>query len=190
MTQLTDKIASDSKISHESRTQRNGHRGCIVWLTGLSGSGKSTLARALERRLFDEGRHVYVLDGDLVRTGLCSDLTFSMKDRTENIRRVGEVARLMADSGLIVIVAFISPLRADRDRIRVACQPGEFIEVFVNAPLDVCEKRDVKGLYVKARNNVLKEFTGISSPYEAPLNPEVELHTDTMGVSDCVERMV
>ena len=166
-----------SKVSLAERNERNGHIGKVIWLTGLSGAGKSTIAMDLERRLFDDGRQVYVLDGDIVRTGLCQDLGFSPKDRAENIRRIGEVALIMANSGLCVIVAFISPFRVDRDRVRDAMLEGCFTEVYVNAPLEVCEQRDTKGLYARAVRGEIADFTGISSPYEPPLSPEVELHT-------------
>jgi bifunctional enzyme CysN/CysC len=174
-------------VQSSERERRNGHSGRIVWLTGLSGAGKSTLAVALERRLFDEGRQVCVLDGDIVRAGLCQDLGFSAEDRTENIRRIGEVARLLAGAGLVVIVAFISPFRADRDRVRKGMAEGRFTEVFVNAPLEVCEQRDPKGLYAKARAGELTDFTGISSPYEPPSSPEVELRTDQLSVVEAME---
>ena len=179
-----------SKVSLAERNKRNGHRGRIIWLTGLSGSGKSTIAMALERKLFDAGRQVFVLDGDIIRTGLCQDLGFSSKDRTENIRRIGEVARIMANSGLCVIVAFISPFRVDRDRVRDAMLEGCFTEVYVNAPLEVCEQRDTKGLYARAVRGEIADFTGISSPYEPPLSPEVELHTDRLSVAEAVDRIL
>ena len=176
-----------SKVSLAERNKRNGHLGQVIWLTGLSGSGKSTIAMALERKLFDAGRQVFVLDGDIIRTGLCQDLGFSSKDRTENIRRIGEVARIMANSGLCVIVSFISPFRVDRDRVRDAMLEGCFIEVFVNAPLEVCEKRDTKGLYARAIRGEIADFTGISSPYEPPVSPEVELNTDRLSVAEAVD---
>ena len=174
-------------VQSSERERRNGHMGHIVWLTGLSGAGKSTLAIALERRLFDEGRQVCVLDGDIVRTGLCADLGFSAEDRTENIRRIGEVARLMGGAGMVVIVAFISPFRADRDRVRAGMPEGRFTEVFVNALLEVCEQRDPKGLYAKARAGELRDFTGISSPYEPPASPEIEVRTDQLSVVEAME---
>ncbi len=181
---------SQGKITPDQRAARNGHRGRVIWLTGLSGSGKSTLATELERELFFQGKHSYILDGDNIRHGLCKDLGFSPEDRAENIRRVGEVARLMADAGVICITAFISPYRADRDTIRGLLKPGEFVEVFVNAPIEVCEKRDPKGLYAKARTNEIKDFTGISAPYEAPLKPEVELHTDKLDIPASVAQIL
>jgi bifunctional enzyme CysN/CysC len=181
---------SQGKVTLGQRELRNNHLGCVLWLTGLSGSGKSTIATELERELFNLGRHVYVLDGDNIRHGLCSDLGFSPKDRTENIRRIGEVAKLFADAGVICITAFISPYRADRDLVRKIIPRDRFMEVFVNAPLEVCEQRDPKGLYAKARAKEIKEFTGISAPYEAPLNPEVELRTDQMTIAESVARIV
>lgn len=164
--------------------------GTVVWLTGLSGAGKSTIAEALEQALRQQARPVYVLDGDKVRTGLCSDLGFSPEDRKENIRRIAEVARLFADAGLICVVAFISPYREDRDRARALVPQGRFIEVYLSTPLAVCEQRDTKGLYARARAGLVTDFTGISAPYEPPLKPELELRTDQLTLSDCVERLV
>jgi len=159
-------------------------------LTGLSASGKSTIATELERELFGLGQHVYVLDGDNMRHGLCSDLGFSPRDRKENIRRIGETAKLFAESGMICITAFISPYRSDRDLVRKIMEPGMFVEVYVNAPLEICERRDPKGLYAKARAHEIKEFTGISAPYEAPEKPEIELPTDQLTVAESVARIV
>lgn len=159
-------------------------------MTGLSGAGKSTLANALEVELHAAGRFSYVLDGDCVRHGLNSDLGFGQDDRRENIRRVAEVAHLMVDAGLVVIVAFIAPFREDRLMARALFEPGEFVEVFVDASLAVCERRDTKGLYAKARKGVLREFTGIDSPYEPPLTPEVHLLTDRDNVSDCIKQIL
>ena len=181
---------SQGEVTSKQRELRNGHIGCVLWLTGLSGAGKSTIATELERALFNLGRHVYVLDGDNIRHGLGSDLGFSPKDRTENIRRVGEVAKLFADAGVICITAFISPYRADRDMVRKIMPRDRFIEVFVNAPLDICEQRDPKGLYAKARAKQIKEFTGISAPYEVPANPEVELRTDQLSVIESVAKIL
>ena len=175
----------EHRVSGAERVAANGHRGGILWMTGLSGAGKSTLAAELERVLFHERYQVFLLDGDNVRHGLSADLGFSHDDRVENIRRVGEVAALFAEAGLIVISAFISPFRADRDRIR-AQHPGLFHEVFVHAPLEVCEKRDPKGLYRKARSGNLPEFTGVSSPYEEPSKPEIRLDTHLIGVEECI----
>ena len=181
---------SHGKVTHNHRTRRHGHPGCVVWLTGLSGSGKSTLATELERELFNLGKQAYVLDGDNVRHGLNSDLGFSPRDRKENIRRVGEVAKLFADAGVICIAAFISPYREDRELVRRMMPEGRFIEVYVNAPLEVCEQRDVKGLYAQARADQIKEFTGITSPYEPPLAPEIELRTDDLSVTASVVKVL
>ncbi len=174
------------KVTAEQRSRQNGHAGCVVWLTGLSGSGKSTVAIELERELFNLGRHAFVLDGDNLRHGLCRDLAFSSADRKENIRRAGEVAKLFAEAGMVCITAFISPYRSDRDLARSIVPAGKFLEVYVSAPLEVCEERDPKGLYAKARRGEIKEFTGISAPYEAPLNAELVLHTERSTVPECV----
>jgi bifunctional enzyme CysN/CysC len=181
---------SQGKVTSRQRELRNGHIGCIIWLTGLSGAGKSTIAADLERELFNMGRHVYILDGDNIRHGLGSDLGFAHKDRTENIRRVGEVAKLFADAGVICITAFISPYQADRDLVRRIMPGDRFIEVYVNAPLAVCEQRDPKGLYAKARAHEIKEFTGISAPYEPPAKPEIELRTDQLTVPESVAKIM
>ena len=181
---------TEGKITHEARIHRNGHLGRVVWLTGLSGAGKSSVANELERELFTLGMQAYVLDGDKVRHGLCSDLGFSPDDRRENIRRIGEMAKIMADAGFICITAFISPYRADREAVRARVEPGQFVEVYVNAPLTVCESRDPKGLYAKARANEIRDFTGISAPYEPPANPEVELPTDLLSVQESVLKIV
>jgi bifunctional enzyme CysN/CysC len=181
---------SRGKVTTSQRALRNGHAGRVVWLTGLSASGKSTISAELERELFNLGRQVYILDGDNVRRGLGSDLGFSARDRKENIRRVGETAKLFAEAGLVCITAFISPYREDRDMVRRLMPPGTFIEVYVNAPVNVCEQRDPKGLYAKARANLIKDFTGISAPYETPLHPELELHTDQLTVAESVARIV
>jgi len=178
------------QVNRKQREMRNGHPGCVIWLTGLSASGKSTLAAELEGQLFNRGNHVCVLDGDNIRHGLCSDLGFSQADRMENIRRVGEVARLIANNGTICITAFISPYRSDRRLVRKLMPEGRFIEVYVNAPIEVCEARDPKGLYAKARLNKIPDFTGISAPYEAPEHPELELRTDLLGVEQCVARIL
>jgi adenylylsulfate kinase len=171
-------------ITREDRQQLNGHRGCTVWLTGLSGSGKSTIAVDLEKRLLERGVRTYILDGDNIRHGLNKNLGFSPEDRTENIRRIGEVAKLFGDAGLVALTAFISPYRADRDQVRAIMQPGDFIEVFVDCPVEVCEQRDVKGLYKKARAGEIKEFTGISAPYEAPAKPELVIETSGQSVEE------
>lgn len=177
-------------VSTEEREHRHGHAGCVIWLTGLSGAGKSTIAQSLERRLFDRCCQTYVLDGDTVRTGLSSDLGYNREDRAENLRRVGELAVLFADAGFIVIAAFISPFRDARARVRQRVGQGRFVEVFVDAPLEVCEGRDVKGLYARARAQLIPDFTGISAPYEAPLHPEVELRTDQLSVAEAVDNVI
>ena len=183
---------SYGKVTVKQRSARNGHPGCVIWLTGLSGSGKSTLATELERELFNAGRQAYTLDGDNIRHGLCSDLGFSPEDRKENIRRVGEVAKLFTEAGVICITAFISPYRSDRELVRHLFDQagGKFIEVYVNAPLAVCEQRDPKGLYAKARANQIAEFTGISAPYEVPENPELILPTDQLTPVEAVARIM
>jgi bifunctional enzyme CysN/CysC len=183
---------SEGNVTSTNRNLRNGHRGAVIWLTGLSGAGKSAISRNLERELFNLGNHVYVLDGDNVRHGLNANLGFSHEDRTENIRRVAEVAKLMADAGLIVVTAFIAPYQSDRRRAReIALESGvEFFEVYVNAPLATCESRDVKGLYQRARNGEIPEFTGINSPYEEPENPEIVLHTDRETLDESTARLL
>lgn len=177
---------SRGKITPQERARQNRHSGCVVWLTGLSASGKSTIAIELERDLFSQGKHAFVLDGDNMRHGLCSDLGFSPGDRKENIRRIGEVARLFAEAGFVCITAFISPYRSDRDLARHIAPEGKFIEIYLNVPMEVCEQRDPKGLYAKARAGEIKDFTGISAPYEPPLDPELELRTDQMSPGECV----
>ena len=183
---------SEGEITAADRARRDGHRGGVVWLTGLSGSGKSTIARRLERELFARRIHVYVLDGDNVRYGLNSNLGFAPEDRIENIRRVGEVARLMADAGIVTVSAFISPYRADRRRAREIAIAGgcEFIEVYVDASLEVCERRDPKNLYKKARAGEIKQFTGIDAPYEIPEAPEVVVHTDEQTAAASVDAIL
>ncbi|MDD1621640.1 MAG: adenylyl-sulfate kinase [Methylococcaceae bacterium] len=168
----------------------NGHKGCIVWFTGLSGAGKSTLAHAVEEALHQKGCRTFVLDGDNVRHGLCSDLGFSDADREENIRRIGEVANLFMQAGVIVLTAFISPFRADRERVRSMAASGDFIEVYCDASLNVCENRDIKGLYKKARMGEIAEFTGISSPYEAPTNPELIVSTGQDPLEICARQVI
>lgn len=177
------------RVVAEDRAKFNGHRGGILWFTGLSGAGKSTLAVELERLLFSRGCQAYLLDGDNVRQGLNADLGFSPQDRSENIRRIGEVAGLFADAGLVVISAFISPYRADRGRVRAA-HPGNFYEIFINAPLHVCEARDAKGLYRRARAGVIKDFTGVSAPYEPPLTPDFEIPTAEWPIERCLSELV
>lgn len=187
---------SSNVVWHEATVQRanrerlNGHRSAILWFTGLSGAGKSTLAYAVEQRLHEVAVHTYVLDGDNVRHGLCGDLGFSDADRTENIRRVGEMAKLFVDAGTIVLTAFISPFGSDRDRVRSWVQPGDFLEIYCRCPVEVCEMRDVKGLYKKARAGGVKDFTGISSPYEEPLAAELVVDTAELKLEQCVEMVL
>jgi adenylyl-sulfate kinase len=177
------------KITKVHRANALKQKARCVWLTGLSGSGKSSLAQALEIALHENGHHVYILDGDNVRHGLNSDLGFSDADRVENIRRIAEVAHLMVDAGLIVIVAFISPFRADREFARQLFDSEEFLEVFVNTPLELCERRDIKGLYLKARLGEIKNFTGISSPYEPPENPDVKIDGSNT-IENCIDEIL
>jgi adenylylsulfate kinase len=177
-------------VSKADREAILGHKSCTVWMTGLSGSGKSTLAVALEKILWDRGVHSFVLDGDNVRHGLNKDLGFSPEDRNENIRRIGEVAKLFTEAGVINITAFISPYRADREQARKLMATGDFIEVFVDCPLDVCESRDPKGLYKKARAGQIPEFTGISAPYEAPLTAEITVNTGTQNEAESLKTIL
>ena len=183
----------DNKCAHsmtvEERSRQIGHPGCIVWLTGLPAAGKSTIAAELERQLAALKKNVYVLDGDVVRRGLCADLGFSQEDRRENVRRVGEVASLFADAGIICIAALVSPYEHDREVARQAARGSLFVEVYVNAPVEVCAQRDPKGLYTKARAGQLKEMTGVSAPYEQPRQPELEVRTDQVSISDGVARI-
>lgn len=176
-------------VSAEARGALQGQRGCVVWLTGLSGSGKSTLARALESRLIAEGHAAYVLDGDNLRHGLNRDLGFSPEDRDENIRRVGEVAALLADAGIITITAFISPYRVARQRAREAAGAAPFIEAFLNVPIEVCRQRDPKGLYAKSKAGQLNQFTGVDAPYEPPEKPEIVIDASNTSVSECTEAL-
>jgi len=178
------------KITRAMKEDKQGHRGAVIWFTGLSGSGKSTIAHGLEERLFEIGCKTYVLDGDNVRHGLCSDLGFSDEDRRENIRRIGETAKLMAEAGLIVLTAFISPFRSDRERVRGLMPHGEFLEVYVKCPLEVCESRDVKGLYKRARAGEIKGYTGIDSPYEEPDRPEFVVDTSITTLENELDQLV
>ena len=177
-------------VTREDREKINGHKGFTVWFTGLSGSGKSTVAVAVEKALWDRGVRTYILDGDNVRHGLNANLGFSPEDRTENIRRIGEVAKLFNDAGLVALTAFISPYRADRDKVRALMAAGDFLEVYVDCPVEECEKRDVKGLYAKARAGQIKEFTGISAPYEAPDKPELVLPTHQLSEEQSVAKVI
>ncbi len=173
-------------ITQEERSKQKKHASFLLWFTGLSGSGKSTIANAVEKALFERGIHTYTLDGDNVRKGLTNNLSFSPEDRSENIRRIAEVANLMTDAGLVVLAAFVSPYQKDRENIKTIVGPEKYVEIFVNTPIEECEKRDVKGLYAKARTGEIKDFTGISAPYEAPVNPDVEIDTTQVSVEEAV----
>ena len=183
----TNILWHQGEITRADRELLKGHRGLTIWLTGLSAAGKSTLAIAVEKTLFQQGCHTYILDGDNIRHGLNKNLGFSPEERTENIRRISEVARLFSDSGIINLTAFISPYRQDRQAARELCGDSAFVEVFVDCPVEVCEQRDPKGSYQKARQGLIKDFTGISAPYEPPEDPEIHLHTDSTTVGECVE---
>lgn len=180
----------ESSISKYDRRKKNNHHSCILWFTGLSAAGKSTIANEVAKELFNLNIQQYVLDGDNIRHGLNKDLGFSDHDRTENIRRIGEVAKLFVDSGQIVLTAFISPFQEDRNLVRALVEENEFIEIYVDCSVDTCEKRDPKGLYKKAKTGEIQNFTGISSPYEAPLNPEIILNTDQLSIQQCVEKVL
>ncbi len=186
----TNIIWHQGAISREDRERLNGHRGFTVWFTGLSASGKSTVAVALEEALYERGARTFILDGDNVRHGLNKNLGFSPEDRKENIRRLGEVAKLFNEAGVVTLTAFISPYREDRQSARDLAADGSFIEVFVDCPVDVCEQRDPKGAYKKAREGIIKEFTGISAPYEEPERPEIHLRTDQLSVDQSVQTIL
>jgi adenylylsulfate kinase len=179
-----------STVKKRDRYLLNGHKSCVLWFTGLSGSGKSTLANAVDNALYQQNIRSYVLDGDNIRHGLNRDLSFGVEDRKENIRRIGEVAKLFVDSGLIVSSAFISPFLDDRQLVRSMFDPGEYIEIFLNCPINICEDRDPKGLYKKARQGEIPDFTGISSPYEVPNDPEIMIETNTMTLDQSVEKIL
>ena len=180
----------NATITREDRQIQGGHKSVILWFTGFSGSGKSTLAHAVEKDLYDLGCRTYVFDGDNLRHGLCADLGFSKKDREENIRRIGEMSKLFIDAGVIALTAFISPFQADRERVRKLVAEGDFIEIYCHCPLEICEQRDVKGLYQKARQGKIAEFTGISSPYEAPEDPELVIDTANQPLEAGVENIM
>lgn len=177
-------------VQRVERQTEWGFRSSVFWMTGLSGSGKSTIAQGVERKLFEQQLWPQMLDGDNIRTGICSNLGFSTEDRKENIRRIAEVAKLMCHANLIVLASFISPTRSIREMARDIISPEDFHEIYINAPLSVCEERDVKGLYKKARSGEIRDFTGIDSPYEAPENPALEIKTDEMGLTESVEKVV
>lgn len=183
-------VWQQTAITREDRNRLHGHRSLILWFTGLSGAGKSTLANALETRLHEQGCATIVLDGDNVRHGLCGDLSFSASDREENIRRIGEMAKLFIDSGVIALTAFISPFRSDRRRVRELVGEEDFIEIYCRCSLQTCEQRDVKGMYKKARRGEISDFTGISSPYEEPEQAEITVDTDSHSVEECVDQII
>ncbi len=186
----TNVLWHHATVNRVRREAQNGHRGAIIWFTGLSGSGKSTLAHAVEEILHQHGCRTFVLDGDNVRQGLCGDLGFSVQDRQENIRRIGEMAKLFIEVGVIVLTAFISPYCADRGRVRRMVEYRDFIEIYCDAPIEVCESRDVKGIYKKARAGEIDQFTGISSPYQVPKNPELIVKTGTDTLDVCVQQVI
>jgi adenylylsulfate kinase len=188
--QSTNTVWHDVTVTRKDREKLNNHRSFLLWFTGLSGSGKSTLVHGVEEELHRRELHTYALDGDNVRHGLCGDLGFSDLDRIENIRRIGEVANLMVDAGVITLAAFISPFASDRQKVRNLMAPGDFIEIYCDSSLAKCEERDVKGLYKKARLGEIREFTGISSPYEIPKNPELVIDTGTKTAQECVTQIV
>lgn len=179
-----------ASVTRSRREAQNNHRGTILWFTGLSGAGKSTLAHAVEENLHQHGCRTFVLDGDNVRHGLCADLGFSPEHRSENIRRVGEMSKLFMEAGVIVLTAFISPFRADREQVRQMVEYGDFLEIYCNSAIEVCEQRDVKGLYKKAREGRINEFTGISSPYEIPVNPELVVNTGEAKLGECTKQVL
>ena len=182
-------IAHDFTIKKEDRLILNNQNAFLIWFTGLSGSGKSTIANALEKALYSKGIRTYSLDGDNIRQGINSNLSFSPEDRSENIRRIGEIANLMVDAGLVVLASFVSPYREDRERVKSIVGFDNFVEVFVNTPIEECERRDVKGLYAKARKGEIANFTGVNAPYEAPLNPDIEVLTAHATVDEIVDEV-
>ena len=187
---MNNTVWHHATVNRELRNQQNRHKSIILWFTGLSGSGKSTIAHAVEEQLFKQGFRTFVLDGDNVRHGLSSNLGFSEEDRKENIRRVGETAKLMLEAGIITLTAFISPYRQDRERVKIMMPPGDFIEIYCKATLETCERRDVKGYYKKARAGIIKNYTGIDSPYEIPDNPELTLNTDNQTLEESVQAVL
>jgi len=183
-------IHHDYTVSKKDRFKSNKHKSILLWFTGLSGSGKSTLANLVEKKLYHKNFQTYTLDGDNIRKGINSDLNFSPEDRTENIRRIAEIANLMVDAGLVVLAAFVSPYKKDRENIRTIVKDVNFVEIFVNTSIEECERRDVKGLYKKARAGEIKNMTGISAPYEVPDNPDIEILTENESLDDSVERII
>lgn len=190
MQKSSNVVWHEASLTKQLRREQNGHQSFVIWFTGLSGSGKSTVANAVAKRLFDNGIKNYVLDGDNVRHGLNKDLGFSEDHRKENIRRIGEVSKLFVDGGQVVLTAFISPFAADRELVRNLLEEDEFVEVYIKCPIEECEKRDPKGLYVKARKGIIPDFTGIDSPYEEPVNPELTIETNTYSLEESVEQII
>ncbi|MCM2535531.1 adenylyl-sulfate kinase [Neobacillus pocheonensis] len=190
MQKSSNVVWHEASLTKQLRREQNGHQSFVIWFTGLSGSGKSTVANAVAKRLFDNGIKNYVLDGDNVRHGLNKDLGFSEDHRKENIRRIGEVSKLFVDGGQVVLTAFISPFAADRELVRNLLEEDEFVEVYIKCPIEECEKRDPKGLYVKARKGIILDFTGIDSPYEEPVNPELTIETNTYSLEESVEQII
>lgn len=194
MSELSDKPSNvvwhQSTVNRKRREEKNQHKSVVLWFTGLSGSGKSTLAHAVEEELYQLGLNTFVLDGDNVRHGLNKDLSFSNQDRKENIRRISEAAKLMLEAGIITLTAFISPFKEEREMARSLMPHGDFIEIHCYCPLEVCETRDVKGLYKRARNGEIKDFTGISSPYEAPVKPELKIDTNALSLKESTQKVI
>lgn len=183
-------IQHDYQVSREDRKSKNNHNSFLIWFTGLSGSGKSTIANLVEQQLFEKGIKTYTLDGDNIRKGINNDLTFSPEDRTENIRRIAEISNLMIDAGLVVLAAFVSPYKKDRENVKNIVKNSNFVEVFINTSVEECERRDVKGLYKKARAGEIKNMTGISAPYEAPEQPDIEIKTEEVSIKEAVNQIV
>jgi adenylylsulfate kinase len=190
MSKSPDTIWHQASVTRERRQQLNGHRSVVIWFTGLSGSGKSTLSHAVEERLYQMQCRTFVLDGDNVRHGLCGDLGFSEADRGENIRRIGEISKLFVEAGIITLTAFISPFRADRQLARRLFEIGDFIEVYCSSPIDICESRDVKGMYRRARAGEIRHFTGVSAPYEVPESPELVVDTGSLSLEQCTDQII
>lgn len=190
MKSSTNTVWHNATVTRQRREEKSGHRGTVIWFTGLSGSGKSTLAHSVEEILHQKNCRTYVFDGDNVRHGLCSDLGFSGHDRSENIRRIAEMCKLFVDAGVIALTAFISPFKKDREFVKSLLGENDYIEIYCNCPVEICEQRDVKGLYKKARAGHVSDFTGISSPYEVPDNPDLILDTGKLGLDQCVDKIV
>jgi adenylylsulfate kinase len=190
MSSSSNTVWHNATVTRARREKANNHQGVVIWFTGLSGSGKSTIAHSVEEKLHQLNCRTYVFDGDNVRHGLCSDLGFTKKDRTENIRRIAEMCNLFIDAGVIALTAFISPFKKDRSFVKKLLKENDFIEIYCDCPVEVCEQRDVKGLYKQAREGIIEEFTGISSPYEVPENPDLVLATDKLTLDECVAAII